>query len=147
MVFQGANDPRVPWSEGRADGGARSAARATEVWYVLAKDEGHGFPKKQNRDALREAETLFLKKVLGLTARWEGRVRGAAVGRVRASHAKRRGPPHPTLSPRRGERLGATVRTALTDFRSYERAELRRTGGRCGWSGRTGRARRTSWRR
>ena len=31
---------------------------------MLAKDEGHGYRKKPNRDAQREAETLFLRKVL-----------------------------------------------------------------------------------
>jgi hypothetical protein len=34
-----------------------------DVWYMLAGDEGHGFRKKQNIDAQREAETLFLEKV------------------------------------------------------------------------------------
>jgi len=33
---------------------------------MLAGDEGHGFKKKQNIDAQREAETLFLRKVLKL---------------------------------------------------------------------------------
>ena len=35
-----------------------------EAWYLLAKDEGHGFRKKSNRDYQAEAETLFLDKVL-----------------------------------------------------------------------------------
>jgi dipeptidyl aminopeptidase/acylaminoacyl peptidase len=34
------------------------------VWYMLAKDEGHGFWKKENRDRMREAIALFLKKNL-----------------------------------------------------------------------------------
>ncbi|MET0272435.1 MAG: prolyl oligopeptidase family serine peptidase [Phenylobacterium sp.] len=62
FVIAGFNDPRVPWTEGqqmvkeaRANGG--------EVWWMMAKDEGHGFRKKQNVDAQREAETLFLRKV------------------------------------------------------------------------------------
>lgn len=65
FIIQGLNDPRVPASEAeqilaavRANGG--------EAWYLLAKDEGHGFRKKSNRDFRREAETLFLKDVLGL---------------------------------------------------------------------------------
>jgi hypothetical protein len=33
---------------------------------MLAGDEGHGFKKKQNIDAQREAETLFLRKVFKL---------------------------------------------------------------------------------
>jgi dipeptidyl aminopeptidase/acylaminoacyl peptidase len=66
FVIQGANDPRVPRSEAeqmvatvRANGG--------DVWYMLAMDEGHGFRKKANIDAQREAETLFFRKVFGLT--------------------------------------------------------------------------------
>ena len=49
LIVQGLNDPRVPASESeqmvtaiRANGG--------EVWYLAAKDEGHGFRKKANRD-------------------------------------------------------------------------------------------------
>jgi hypothetical protein len=33
---------------------------------MLAKDEGHGFLKKPNRDAQRAAETQWLRKVLQL---------------------------------------------------------------------------------
>jgi dipeptidyl aminopeptidase/acylaminoacyl peptidase len=58
FVVQGANDPRVPASEAeqivktvRAGGG--------DVWYLLAKDEGHGFVKKKNRDAYLAATTRF----------------------------------------------------------------------------------------
>ncbi len=63
FVIQGANDPRVPASESeqmvqsiRENGGA--------VWYMLAKDEGHGFRKKENRDKMNEAIALFLRKNL-----------------------------------------------------------------------------------
>jgi dipeptidyl aminopeptidase/acylaminoacyl peptidase len=34
------------------------------VWYVMAKDEGHGFQKKQNRDYQTWAEILFLEQFL-----------------------------------------------------------------------------------
>jgi dipeptidyl aminopeptidase/acylaminoacyl peptidase len=58
FVVQGANDPRVPMSESdqivktvRGNGG--------EVWYLIAKDEGHGFQKKSNRDYFLNAMTLF----------------------------------------------------------------------------------------
>jgi dipeptidyl aminopeptidase/acylaminoacyl peptidase len=68
FVIQGANDPRVPRSEAeqivervRANGG--------KVWYMLAMDEGHGFQKKSNRDAQREAETLFFREIFGLERR------------------------------------------------------------------------------
>jgi dipeptidyl aminopeptidase/acylaminoacyl peptidase len=62
FVIQGANDPRVPMSE--ADQiVARVRGNGGNVWYMVAKDEGHGFAKKSNRDAQREAETLFLQKL------------------------------------------------------------------------------------
>ncbi|MDB5472128.1 MAG: family peptidase [Caulobacter sp.] len=62
FVIQGRNDPRVPWTEAEQ---MVSALRSQggDVWYMLAGDEGHGFRKKQNVDAQREAETLFLGKV------------------------------------------------------------------------------------
>lgn len=63
MVFQGANDPRVPKSESEQMV-ARLRAQGTEVWYVLAKDEGHGIFKKANQEAVRATEVVFLKKVL-----------------------------------------------------------------------------------
>jgi len=60
FVAQGLNDPRVPASESeqmveviRDNGG--------EVWFLLAKDEGHGFRKKSNRDYFGAASALFLK--------------------------------------------------------------------------------------
>ena len=64
FVIAGFNDPRVPWTEGRqiAD---KVRANGSEVWWLMAKDEGHGFRKKQNVDAQREAEALFLKRVFG----------------------------------------------------------------------------------
>lgn len=64
FVIAGYNDPRVPWTEGRQ---MTDEARknGVDVWWMMAKDEGHGFRKKQNVDAQREAETLFLRKVFG----------------------------------------------------------------------------------
>jgi dipeptidyl aminopeptidase/acylaminoacyl peptidase len=64
LVIQGANDPRVPKTE--ADQVvARIRQNGGDVWYLLARDEGHGFRKKQNTDVQREVETLFLRKVFG----------------------------------------------------------------------------------
>lgn len=65
FVIQGRNDPRVPWTEAEQIV-ARVRANGGGVWYMLAADEGHGFKKKQNVDAQREAETLFLRKVFKL---------------------------------------------------------------------------------
>jgi dipeptidyl aminopeptidase/acylaminoacyl peptidase len=64
MVFQGANDPRVPRTESEQMV-AELRKQGTEVWYVLAKDEGHGIQKKANAEAVRGTEIVFLKKVLG----------------------------------------------------------------------------------
>jgi dipeptidyl aminopeptidase/acylaminoacyl peptidase len=62
LVVQGLNDARVPASESeqlvwrvRAGGG--------EVWYLVAKDEGHGFRKKANHDAYLQTAAAFLQKL------------------------------------------------------------------------------------
>jgi len=62
LVAQGGNDPRVPASESeqllwrvRSAGG--------EVWYLVAKDEGHGFRKKANRDLYLQTAAQFLQKL------------------------------------------------------------------------------------
>jgi dipeptidyl aminopeptidase/acylaminoacyl peptidase len=39
--------------------------RGGVVWYLLAKDEGHGFRKQQNRDAYLETVATFLQKLAG----------------------------------------------------------------------------------
>ncbi|WGM39940.1 alpha/beta fold hydrolase [Caulobacter sp. NIBR1757] len=65
MVYQGANDPRVPMSESEAMV-AQLRAQGTEVWYVLARDEGHGIARKSNQEQVRATEIVFLKKVLGV---------------------------------------------------------------------------------
>jgi dipeptidyl aminopeptidase/acylaminoacyl peptidase len=62
-VLQGKNDPRVPQSEAeqivqavRGKGGL--------VWYALALDEGHGFRRKENRDAQLATTLWFLERQL-----------------------------------------------------------------------------------
>lgn len=63
FVIQGANDPRVPASESEQ---MVEEIRDTgsEVWYLLAKDEGHGFRKKGNRDYQYNAIALFFQEHL-----------------------------------------------------------------------------------
>lgn len=66
FVAHGANDPRVPVGE------AEQIVRAVrqngqDVWYMLARNEGHGFDKKTNRDAYVEAMVAFLTRHLGPT--------------------------------------------------------------------------------
>jgi dipeptidyl aminopeptidase/acylaminoacyl peptidase len=62
LVAAGQNDPRVPISESeqlvwrvRSSGG--------EVWYLVAKDEGHGFLKKPNRDEYLLTAASFLQRL------------------------------------------------------------------------------------
>ena len=38
-------------------------AKGGEVWYLAAKDEGHGFKKKSNRDVYLETVAMFLEKL------------------------------------------------------------------------------------
>jgi dipeptidyl aminopeptidase/acylaminoacyl peptidase len=63
LVVQGLNDPRVPANESQQMV-AKIRARGGEVWYLAAKDEGHGFRKKQNRDFYQKTIVTFLEKQL-----------------------------------------------------------------------------------
>ncbi|HTR03734.1 MAG TPA: prolyl oligopeptidase family serine peptidase [Thermoanaerobaculia bacterium] len=63
FVIQGYNDPRVPRSESEQMV-ARIRKVGTPVWYLMAKDEGHGFAKKSNRDYQFYATILFMKQFL-----------------------------------------------------------------------------------
>lgn len=63
FVVQGINDPRVPASES-VQMVATVRKNGAPVWYLAAKDEGHGFRKKSNRDFLTYARTLFMKEYL-----------------------------------------------------------------------------------
>lgn len=62
-VQHGANDPRVPAFE--AEQIVRKLReRGRTVWYFLAKDEGHGFAKKANRDLALLTSVMFLEEQL-----------------------------------------------------------------------------------
>jgi dipeptidyl aminopeptidase/acylaminoacyl peptidase len=64
LIVQGLNDPRVPASE--SEQMMRTLrARGNEVWYLAAKDEGHGFRRKSNNDAYRATVVAFLKHIAG----------------------------------------------------------------------------------
>ncbi len=63
FVIQGANDPRVPLSES-VQMLEKIRGVGTRVWYLMAKDEGHGFAKKSNRDFQCYAAVLFMKEFL-----------------------------------------------------------------------------------
>ena len=68
LVVQGMNDPRVPASESEQIV-QRLRANGNEVWYLAAKDEGHGFRKKANRDASLVTIARFLRKLQAGPAR------------------------------------------------------------------------------
>jgi dipeptidyl aminopeptidase/acylaminoacyl peptidase len=63
FVVAGLNDPRVPKSEADQMVAALKA-QSTPVWYLAAKDEGHGFVKKKNADFQFYATVLFVEKYL-----------------------------------------------------------------------------------
>jgi dipeptidyl aminopeptidase/acylaminoacyl peptidase len=64
FVAQGQNDPRVPVGEAEQIVRTVRARPGTTVWYMLARDEGHGFQKKPNRDAFLQAVSLFFERHL-----------------------------------------------------------------------------------
>jgi dipeptidyl aminopeptidase/acylaminoacyl peptidase len=63
FVVQGLNDPRVPTSEAEQIVKA-VRANGNDAWYLLAKDEGHGFRKKANQSVYLQTTVMFLEKVL-----------------------------------------------------------------------------------
>ena len=63
LVVQGLNDPRVPVGESEQMVEAIRNS-GSPVWYLLAKDEGHGFRKKSNRDFYLNSVVLFLEEYL-----------------------------------------------------------------------------------
>jgi dipeptidyl aminopeptidase/acylaminoacyl peptidase len=63
FVIQGKNDPRVPWTESQQMV-ATVRKNGTPVWFLMAKDEGHGFSKKKNVDYQFYATVLFIQQFL-----------------------------------------------------------------------------------
>ncbi len=63
FVIQGYNDPRVPRSESEQMV-QKIRSIGTPVWYMMAKDEGHGFAKKANRDYQFDATIEFMRQYL-----------------------------------------------------------------------------------
>ena len=63
LVVAGKNDPRVPVSESDQIVAALKKS-GTPVWYIVGKDEGHGFQKKQNLDYEFYATVEFLEEYL-----------------------------------------------------------------------------------
>ena len=65
LIFQGLNDPRVNYKESEQMYKALQANKK-KVWYVLAKNEGHGFNKRKNYTLQRNLTISFLKKYLSI---------------------------------------------------------------------------------
>jgi len=62
LVVAGANDPRVPLSESeQLVWKVRNAGG--EVWYLVARDEGHELRRKSDRDAYLETAATFLARL------------------------------------------------------------------------------------
>ncbi len=64
LVIHGANDPRVPLAEAES---IITAARknGTQVWSIIARDEGHGFAKDANANYRFMAAIAFGRSCLG----------------------------------------------------------------------------------
>lgn len=63
FIVAGGNDPRVPLNE--AEQMAKTVRQnGGPVWYLMAKDEGHGFVKKKNQDFQFYATVMFLREYL-----------------------------------------------------------------------------------
>lgn len=63
FIIQGTNDPRVPVSEA-VQMKDKLKAQGKTVWYLEAKNEGHGFRKKENVDFQRLATIRFMQEYL-----------------------------------------------------------------------------------
>jgi dipeptidyl aminopeptidase/acylaminoacyl peptidase len=63
FIVQGYNDPRVPRSEAEQMVGALKK-QGTPVWFLMARDEGHGFAKKKNADFQFYATVEFIRRFL-----------------------------------------------------------------------------------
>ena len=63
LVVAGKNDPRVPVSESDQIVAALKQ-EGTPVWYIMAKNEGHGYQKKENQDYEFYAAVEFLEEYL-----------------------------------------------------------------------------------
>jgi dipeptidyl aminopeptidase/acylaminoacyl peptidase len=63
FVVAGRNDPRVPYQEGEQMV-ATVKKNGTPVWFLMARDEGHGFDKKRNQDFQFYATVAFVQEYL-----------------------------------------------------------------------------------
>ena len=64
LIVQGYNDPRVPVGESEQML-EEMRGNGQNVWYLMARDEGHGFRKKINRDYYLNSTAMFFEQCLG----------------------------------------------------------------------------------
>jgi len=93
---------------------ARSSATCP-VWYLMAKDEGHGFRKKSNQDFQFYATILFTQRYL------LGQGRSGERALIRRSRAH---PPSAYRSRRRAQRSDASCAGARRGEADVERADV-----------------------
>ena len=63
FVVAGQNDPRVPVSESQLMV-EKLRGRGVPLWFLVAKDEGHGFSRKKNLDFQFYSTIMFVKQYL-----------------------------------------------------------------------------------
>jgi dipeptidyl aminopeptidase/acylaminoacyl peptidase len=63
LIFQGMNDPRVKYTES-SDLVQELKSKSKTVWYVLAKNEGHGYTYTDNAIFMTASTMHFLKQFL-----------------------------------------------------------------------------------
>lgn len=63
FLAHGQNDPRVPVTESQQMAAAVKQ-NGTPLWYIIAKDEGHGFSRRANDAYLMHAWAFFMEQYL-----------------------------------------------------------------------------------
>ncbi len=63
LVIQGQNDPRVPVTEAEQIV-KRIREQGTQVWYMNALNEGHGYRKQENYELYQQVIVMFFQKYL-----------------------------------------------------------------------------------
>ena len=63
FIIQGENDPRVPVTEAIQMVKALRE-QGSDVWYMNALNEGHGYRKRENRDVMSQAIVMFMREHL-----------------------------------------------------------------------------------
>lgn len=92
FIVAGQNDPRVPANEGEQMVAAMKK-NGRPVWWLMARDEGHGFAKRKNQDFQFYATVAFMQQHLlnGTGAANRTRAPRKTKGRLGGAPSSRRG--------------------------------------------------------